>query len=908
MEPLTGQPPIETKLHPPNLTQSNVTREAILAGLAERAGVSAYVIAGAGFGKTTVLRQIYTALKGSGTQVVWLSLDARDDKATTFLSYMCEALIRAKVIDRHMLSGQTNFTSADGVDLAFTLLNEVAARVTQPTALFLDDVQALRTPRILQYLSAFLDAKSPALQVFLASRKMPALHLQRREMDGTFFRIGDETLRFDEAEAAAFFERSGRAAVEGADIARLVKSTEGWPAGIQIALLSTQAMQGRAPGIPAEFSGGSKQVVQYLSENVFQTLPEDVQDFLLATGQLPRFCADLCRDIREKDGNAAVLDWLSKNNLFLVALDNTGTWFRYHHLFADFLALMARRKGGYSRDLIFQRASAWCRENDLLDEAVNYLLDAENYAEATDLIAELAPRIARQKGDTVTMIRWIESIPPADRMRYPAMMLDYAFALTFSLQTDAARAIVEDIREVIGEGQSGGADAGTLAFADTVEALSYAACDDTDKALTLIAAARRRWTQADAGTLGIMGNIAAYCLMVEHRMREASREVVDARMHGLRAGLSYVSVWAECLEAMILCRSGELAGTDEPLARASRDAVEEGDSDLLLALVQLLVADQAYLRGNITQERLAAETGRSATFGPVEPLLISFRIRAWSAYLSGDNQQADEVIESGIALGLREGLPRLAFNLIGQALAFLALARDAGAARRLAEKWGVLGPNWKTRFASESPDMGLTQKRMIAELALVEGRFRRAAQHLHLLERRMKTMSSGADQIRIRILKAHALAQDGRTEDALRDLGRTAREGVDTGIIAPFIEYQAYVLPLLRETMRRRREADISPEVLAASPEVGLLARLDPKANLFLSSEKEAEDILPEPLTERERELLLLAGSGMTNAQIAVHAVISVATVKWHLHNAFQKLGVRNRTSALEMARKLDLI
>lgn len=283
-------------------------------------------------------------------------------------------------------------------------------------------------------------------------------------------------------------------------------------------------------------------------------------------------------------------------------------------------------------------------------------------------------------------------------------------------------------------------------------------------------------------------------------------------------------------------------------------------------------------------------------------------MRAWCAALAGDHARALELTEHGVALGLRHGVPRLTLSLIGQQISFLTLAGQTGAANRLAERWGVLDDSWKSRFRPETEALHLIQKKILAELAICEGRFDEAVIGINLLERRLKSNIALADAVRLKILKSHALAQIGQTDDAAREISKAARLSHDSGTLVPFLEYAACATPLLQDVIQRREMVDTPRDILEASAEGQLLALIMPKRAEAKPEDAEEEEDAIDALTEREIELLRLIESGMTNAQIAAHLVITVATVKWHLHNAFQKLGVRNRMGALAAARKHGLL
>ncbi|WP_299850851.1 LuxR C-terminal-related transcriptional regulator [uncultured Roseovarius sp.] len=911
---------VDTKFHPPNLTQTNVSRDGILSALLPRPTKSVFMFAAAGFGKSTIMRQVFDRLTEDGFATAWLSLDERDSQPATFLVYFFELLTQAGIIEKAEILEQTCLSEGGNIERAFSLMNQAVSRVSRPTAIFLDDFHAIQNASILKEFSRFLDAKSSSVSVFLTSRTTPDLDLSRREMDGSFIWLDSANMKFSQIEAERFFDNALEKTIEPSDVSRVLSSTEGWPAGLQLASISLESSTAHVPAIASNYLGSSEKMTQYLYDNVMKKLPEDVQDFLLSTAPLNRFCSSMCRAVRGKAGNSALIQWLVEKNLFVVKLDDDGKWFRYHHLFSDFLNQMSRKCGRRSKSDICHKASRWCLENGFLDEAVSYLLEIRDYDEAAKLISDAAPRVARQKGDNITMIRWIETLPESYLTEYPEMMLDYAFSLSFTHSTEKAIEIVNNTRKLFQDTSDTPEEApcresyDTLAYADTVEALALAAKDDTEKSLEKIAETQRRWTSCDAVTLGVLANVAAYCHISNDRPGLALKETVNARMLGLQSKSSYVWVWADCLEVMAHCRTGDLAAVDGPLRRAFADVGTVEEDSLLRLMVHMLSADVAYLKGDIKKARseLALGTGFSASYGPLEPLLISHRVRAGCAAISGNWKRNAEVLERGQSLGLRNGLPRLTFSLISLEISSLALQEKDREARQVAEKWGVFDGSWSTRFrgTTESTEsLVLVQKRIVAEVAVTEGAFDLAAKTIDDAVRRVRNRLPLPELVRLMILKAHALSNSDRPDDAGKEISGAARLAHSHGVVAPFLEFAKYARPLLCDVLDRRIAVDTPEDILAESPESRLLAATEPQTPNSENPNVDAETPLCcEDLTKREIELLQLIESGMTNAQIAASLFISVATVKWHLHNAFQKLGVRNRMGALKAARKVGLL
>jgi LuxR family maltose regulon positive regulatory protein len=116
------------------------------------------------------------------------------------------------------------------------------------------------------------------------------------------------------------------------------------------------AVAARAPAPGAfvrQFTGNNRFVVDFLAEEVLTRQPAEIRQFLARTSILGRFCAPLCDAVAGSGNGADVLDVLERENLFVVPLDETRGWYRYHHLFAQVLrSELARAEPGTGERLV----------------------------------------------------------------------------------------------------------------------------------------------------------------------------------------------------------------------------------------------------------------------------------------------------------------------------------------------------------------------------------------------------------------------------------------------------------------------------------------------------------------------------------------------------------------------------
>lgn len=220
--------------------------------------------------------------------------------------------------------------------LLTSLLNDVAA-LSESSSLILDDYHVISAPSIHAGLAYLLGHLPEQMRLIVTTRAdPPGLPLARLRARGQLSEIRAEDLRFTSTEAAQFLNHVMGLNVSAQDIAALESRTEGWVAGLQLAALSMQG-RGDLAAFVATFTGSHTYIVDYLADEVFKNQSDEVRDFLLLTCLLDRLSAGLCDAVSDRDDGQQCLEALEHSNLFIVPLDDERRWYRYHHLFADFL-------------------------------------------------------------------------------------------------------------------------------------------------------------------------------------------------------------------------------------------------------------------------------------------------------------------------------------------------------------------------------------------------------------------------------------------------------------------------------------------------------------------------------------------------------------------------------------------
>lgn len=870
----------------------------------------AIVTGPAGYGKTTLLSDWYARLRAEGGAVAWLSVDPADEDPARFAAYLAHCLGRAVPgIGQSALALLESGAQPSLQPVLESLLVDLT-QAARPISLFIDDLHLVTGQAPLEMLGGLL-AHAPDQVVFvIGSRSKPRLNLQELQLRGKMIDITMADLRFSAGEAQELLHIFSDRDIDPVTVQRLCQHTEGWPAALQLASLSLRgndAIEAMVEG----FTGSDRQICDYLGEVVLARLPAELHDFLLQTSVLDRLCADLCRAVTGCRNSQAMLEDLEARNLFLIPLDSTREWYRYHHLFQDFLRQRLKSIDLDAPAALKARSAQWFRQHGLDEEAINDALAAGDYQHAACWIAESGEDLVQRRGAHVTLLNWMRRLPEPYLAKWPAIRIHRAWSLAFSLQFAEAERELETVEayrhKLLKEGCKEAASevAAIDCMVQLQRTILAALRDRAEESQRLSEAWLQSWPAADpfkrGAALAVLG-FACKCRCDFERGWESLRmaRLIFDESYGY-----YGTAWAIMIITVLLAKQGRHREAMDECARGLALITHQlGPHAHAVYMLSALMAAMHYERDELAEAEAHLRSGLSHVReqSTVDPLIAAYQTAARLAFHQGENARGDSLLVEGIALGERRHLPRLVASLQAE-LATAHLRR--GEVAQAADVLRAGTRHWRMQMvpdhaAEETSPWGLVR----ARIDIANHEPERALIILHKLLSRAHRLGHRRKEVELLVLKTMAREQMGRQREALRALRDALAMAAPAGYLRVFLNegesLRWLVKMLLETTVDDHGLAHDHLQRLAHAFRIeatggGTDAAADPT------------DVL-EPLTAKETQVLRLVATGRSNEEVAESMFVSQGTVKWHLHNVYAKLQVRNRTAALSRARGLRLL
>jgi LuxR family maltose regulon positive regulatory protein len=424
----TPDPLIATKLYLPQPRGDIVPRPRLVEKLdSGLQGKVTVVSAPAGYGKTTLLSDWAQRIDQS---VIWLSLDEKDNDLPRFLRYLLKAIQQIdRRIGKDVLDVLASPQSPPAEILLTLLINDIAAS-DQEFVLVLDDCHEITNFEIYKELEFFIEHQPPAIHIIFIGRLDPSITLSKLRVTGDLLEIRSADLRFTKMESTVFLNDSMDLDLSVDEIMTLEQSTEGWIAGLQLAGLSLQQRENKREFIHV-FSGVHRHLFDYLMDEVLSNQPSAIREFLFQTSILDRFNDSLCDSILGIETSFQIIQELEAANLFIIPLDDERNWFRYHHLFGDFLEVCLQDNQPEKIPEIHKRAAKWYAEHNYASEAFKHLIQGEDYA-AASFFLELKAKKMLEQSELATLLNWVAELPEQFVDQHPRLGIYHTWALRLS--------------------------------------------------------------------------------------------------------------------------------------------------------------------------------------------------------------------------------------------------------------------------------------------------------------------------------------------------------------------------------------------------------------------------------------------------------------------------------------------
>ncbi|GIP30803.1 LuxR C-terminal-related transcriptional regulator [Paenibacillus sp. J2TS4] len=850
---------IATKLHIPRSRSVLVARSRLTRRLHEGLDRTLTLItAPAGYGKTTLLGEWVMTLENP---VAWVSHDQGDNVRMRFWAHTIAALKQAypsfdeKDVLRHAAEDPS------GVSLIAALVNGLH-RISQTTVLVWDDFHHIEEASILKGVNYLLERLPSHVHLYLAGRNAPSLPLSRLRAENRLNRLDASDLRFASDETTEFFANCGGMELSIEDVAAVQKKTEGWAAAMRLAVLSLHEHADPASLI-RKMAGTERDISEYFFDEVFSRQSETMQQFLLQTSILERMTGELCQAVTYIDESDTYLQQLDKESLFLMALDDRREWYRYHHLFRQFLTAQLKMREPRQWKLLHMAAGKWLEENGYPHEAVDHYLAAAGYEHALSLIETIAQEL--MSNEWTTLCTWLNAIPDTLLFARPMMLLT----------------------KLASQYMSGHVEAATDGYWRAIRRLE----EDTDPLPPVVAETLQAGLVFLAAFRTFMDRDYEYAV-------QFSQEYVEKHPEGDffigfgSDGDGYHPVW----DIYVSDDSLRLA---EQVLTPLQSIWSETRNVLFVAHLYIDFGKMQYERNRLVEAekvvRQAYHIGKSHNNKSLATIAALWLARI--AAVQGDEETSNQILQELAQQTSKMANPHLSGKIASFRAMLGWMQGEEKPVRQWLRKCGL-------RFRDEIPVSMIKEYDLLAAILAEQGKIEEAAALTERLLFVAKEAGRQSDRIRLLVHKSRILSLQGKIADCMDVLEEALALAWPEGYIRTFVDEGAAFGQLLDQYIRLRQNQHRRPSHKVPLSYVKRLLRLFPSADreASISHERTAA-----ALTAKEQTVLRLMETGMSNKDIALKLNVSLATVKTHINNIYGKLQTKNRLQALERARTLQL-
>ncbi|HNJ14645.1 MAG TPA: LuxR C-terminal-related transcriptional regulator [Anaerolineales bacterium] len=892
---------IPTKINIPRPRMDVVVRPRIFSILDEGwAAPTALTLisAPAGSGKTTLL---VNWLQNKKHKAAWFSLGDEDDLFPRFVSYVIAALQSLDpVLGR---SAAKAFTSGDGQtpqsEAVINSLLRDCAVLEHPVALVLEDYHFIKSAEIHRLVAEIAEYLQPYLRLFITTRNDPPLPLAKWRVRHQLVEIRSSDLQFTAQETGEFLRRVMKVDLPAAELTNLQQQTEGWAAGLQLAALSLRSR--KQQGIAWSWGDGNRDLSDYLMAEVLGQLPPEKQDFLMQTALVTRFSAALCNTLTGGNNAQALLDELDSENLFLVSLDDSREWFRFHHLFADFLQKQALIR--YPAEAIrglHQRAARWLAGQGYVTEAIEHALAAQDYEFAAALIGPQSQEWMR-RGEVATILEKMKQLPDEIVSKNAGLCIWYGwvYALGDSPQlaerwSDRAEAVLSpDLKTVAADPEQFGpgirnSHAQILAIRATAARHRH----DFQTAVQLAEQALRIVPKGNTHLQMIISAGLSTSQIEVGDFAQADSVTSATRQLAYQTGHPFIEFSMLINEAVLAMARGQLYKAYQ----VAEDALHLADAESMQHLAFIphgYLGEVNFLWNKLNEARQHILQGNHNLNFKEYPTssVRAYLNLAMLHQAEGEFAQALDALEKARRFAQKHQVADLFERAKGLQALYQFSAGKTEAVERWAKSsgWDSFDPVQSKLLFNEESFYAACRYRI--DLAKPT-EYQKVEALLEWCLGEAEAQQRVGVILKVRLLQVCLYQVQGESDAALAALVQALTLAEPEKFIRPFLDAGELLESLLPRVPHSHSARAFAQTILTN----------------FHTQKPQPMPVLLEPLNEQELGILRLMAQGFSNPEIAQKRALAVSTVRWYVKHIHRKLGVHNRTQAAARAREMDLL
>jgi serine/threonine-protein kinase PknK len=658
----TPTPPTPTtKYRPPVPTRSLVARNRLLDIL--RAGGRRRLVllhAPSGFGKSTLAAQWREELTRDGVALGWLTIDDDDNNVVWFLAHLLELIRRVRPA---LAASLTQMLEDHGDEAAryllTTLIDEMHDKDDRLT-LVIDDWQRVTDAQTTAALGFLLEHGCHHLQIIVTSWSRAGLPVSKLRIRDELVEIGSDSLRFDLDEARSLLSDVNGLRLSESDVTALATSTDGWVAALQLAALTLRG-GGDTNALVSGLSGATEMIGEFLAENVLDTLEPEMTEFLLATSITERTCGGLASMLTEVPRGQAMLEDIEQRGLFLQRIDEDPNWFRYHHMFAEFLRHRLERDRPERVEQLHRVASEWFAEHGYLNEAVDHALDSGDSIRAVDLVEQDETNLLEQSKMT-TLLGIVKKLPPRLVVSRTRLQLTIAWASILLERLTPAAAALRSFESALDRADLTDATRADLRVeADVARAVADSFADRVDGIDHLVAPALSRPDTFHSLIPAAAGNCAAFAAIYRFDFHAVHRLLAWAAPYREMIG-PFATVGARCYGGIAARYQLDIPSALENFREAYDIGFAVGPHSHVARLAGALLGEVLYETGELTEAmRLLDDSYQlGSEGGAVDYMIATYVTGARIKAAQGDRTAAINRLADGMKAAQHLRLPRLA--------------------------------------------------------------------------------------------------------------------------------------------------------------------------------------------------------------------------------------------------------